>query len=71
MPELKTCRNTARLLSPLWAALRAKISDQSRRERLSGLIRFASAKAIDPNEVNEEVLDDYMNYRAPDDGVGH
>ena len=52
------------VLSPLWAALRPKISEAFRRDRLSGLIRFASAKAIDPTEVNEEVLDDYMEYRA-------
>ena len=52
------------LLSPVWAALRAKIRDEFRRDRLSGLIRLASAKAIDPNEVNEEVFDDYMEYRA-------
>lgn len=52
------------LLSPVYAALRVKIADKFRRDRLSGMLRFASAKAIDPNEVNEEVLDDYMNYRA-------
>jgi integrase len=52
------------VLSPVWAALWPKISDQSRRKRLSGLIRYASGKMIDPSEVNEEVLDDYMNYRA-------
>jgi integrase len=52
------------LLSPLWAPLRAKVPDRFRRERLSGLIRFASAKAIEPAEVDEEVFDDYMKYRA-------
>ena len=64
MQESKIFRNAARLLSPVWAALRAKIPDQSRRDRLSGLIRFASGKSIDPSEVNEEAVDDYMNYRA-------
>ena len=52
------------LLSPSWAALWAKIRDQFLRERLSGLIRFASAKTIEPGHVNEEVFDDYMGYRA-------
>lgn len=52
------------VLSPLWAALRTKIPDKFRRDRLSVLIRFASAKGIDPSEVNEEVFDDYMEYRA-------
>ena len=52
------------LLSPVYAALWAKIADEFRRDRISGLIRFASVKAIDPSEVNEEVFDDYMNYRA-------
>ena len=52
------------VLSPDWASLWAEIPDQFRRNRLSGLIRFASAKAMDPSEVSEEVFDDYMNYRA-------
>ena len=51
-------------LSPTWATLRAKIPDEFRRDRLSGLIRLASAKAVEPSEVNEEVLDEYMKYRA-------
>ncbi len=51
-------------LSPVWAALRSKIPDEFLRKRLSGLIRYASAKGINPSDVNEEVLDDYMKYRA-------
>jgi integrase len=51
-------------LSPAWVTLRAKLPDRFRRNRLSGLIRFASAKAIEPSEVNEETLDEYMKYRA-------
>jgi integrase len=51
------------VVTPAWTGLRAKISDQSCRKRLSGLIRYASAKAIEPGDLNEEVLDDYMNYR--------
>jgi hypothetical protein len=50
------------VLAPTWAALRGKVSHDIR--RLSGLIRYASAKTIDPSEVNEEVLDCYMNYRS-------
>jgi hypothetical protein len=52
------------ILAPAWASLRAKISDEFRRDRLSGLIRFASAKSVDPSNMNEEVLDDYMKYRS-------
>jgi integrase len=50
------------VLAPTWAALRGKVPHDLR--RLSGLIRYASAKAIDPNDVNEEVLDGYMKYRS-------
>jgi hypothetical protein len=52
------------ILSPSWTSLNAKIPEKFRRKRLSGLIRYASAKGIEPEEVNEEVLDDYMRYRA-------
>jgi hypothetical protein len=52
------------VLSPSWASLRAKIPDEFRRDRLSGLIRYASAKGIEPEETKEEVLDEYMPYRA-------
>jgi integrase len=51
-------------LSPVWAILRAKIPDEFRRDRLSGLIRFASAKTIRASEVIDEALDEYMKYRA-------
>ena len=52
------------VLMPAWASLRAHIPDQFRRKRLSGLIGFASAKSVEPINVNEEVLDDYMAYRS-------
>ena len=52
------------VLSPAWALLRAAIADEYRRDRLSALIRFASAKQLDPNDVTEEVFDEYMQYRA-------
>jgi integrase len=51
-------------LSPTWVTLRAEIPDEFRRDRLSGLIRFASAKAVEPSQVNEAALDEYMKYRA-------
>jgi hypothetical protein len=52
------------ILMPAWASLRGQIPDEFRRDRLSGLIRFASAKSVEPINVNEEVLDDYMAYRS-------
>ncbi len=52
------------VLSPVWAALWARIPDRPRRQRLSGLIRFASAKDLAPDDINEEVFEDYMQYRA-------
>jgi integrase len=51
-------------LSPTWLTLRAEMPDEFRRDRLSGLIRFASATAVKPIGVNEEVLNEYMKYRA-------
>jgi hypothetical protein len=52
------------ILAPAWASLRAKIEDEFRLKRLSGLIRYASARGIDPSGVNEEVLDGCMKYRS-------
>ena len=52
------------ILSQNWAPLWAKVRDQFRRQRLSGLIRYLSAKGIDHDEVNEEVFDGYIEYRA-------
>jgi integrase len=51
-------------VSPAWASLRVKIPGEHLRKRLSGLIRYASAKGVNPSVVDEEVLDDYMEYRA-------
>ena len=51
-------------LSPAWASLRTKIPEDHQCRRLSGLIRYASAKGIEPKNISEEVLDDYMHYRA-------
>jgi integrase len=52
------------VLSPSWATLRAKIPDEFRRKRLSGLIRYASARGTEPEGIKEEVLGEYMRYRA-------
>jgi len=51
-------------LSPAWAALRNQIHDDYRRRKLSGLMRYCSAKAISPRMVNEEYVDAYIQYRA-------
>jgi len=47
-----------------WAVLTAKIQDRNRYKRLSGFLRFCSGKEIGPDAVSEEVLDQYMHYRA-------
>jgi integrase len=51
-------------LMPAWVALMGKVADPNRRKRLSGLARYCSAAKIAPVDVNEEVLDKYMRYRA-------
>jgi integrase len=51
-------------LSPSWLALRSKIPEEHQRRRLSGFIRYASASGIEPENIGEEVLDEYMRYRA-------
>jgi hypothetical protein len=51
-------------LSSSWALLRSRIPEEHQRRRLSGLIRFASARGIKPENITEEVLNDYMRYRA-------
>jgi integrase len=51
-------------LSPAWAALRGKIPEEHLRRRLSGLLRYASASDVEPENISEAVLDGYMHYRA-------
>ncbi|MGA2842248.1 MAG: site-specific integrase [Steroidobacteraceae bacterium] len=51
-------------LIPEWKALRRKLSDLSRKSKLSGLIRYCSLKGIMPAEVDDTVVDNYMDYRA-------
>ena len=51
-------------LDERWAKLRDLIRDKSLRDRLYGLMRYASAKGIAPEEVTDGVLDAYRRYRA-------
>lgn len=50
-------------LAPAWAALQSQVKDQLIRMRLSPLLRFASANGIGPDEVDEAVMDRFMQYR--------
>lgn len=49
-------------LTAEWEALRAEVSDSLVRSRLSSFIRYCSAN-IAPKEVNETVVDRFMEYR--------
>jgi hypothetical protein len=51
-------------LSEAWAKLSQAITNFRRRANLSSLMRYCSASSIDPEEVNEAVLDACMAYRA-------
>ena len=51
-------------LKPEWQALRRRLTDLSRKGKLSGLIRYCSMKDILPKDVTDAVVDDYMCYRA-------
>ena len=51
-------------LSEAWAKLSQAIPDYRTRANLSSLMRYCSASGIDPEEVNERVLDACMAYRA-------
>ena len=50
-------------LMPEWQELRRHLKDRSHLAKLSGLIRFCSMKWIEPNTVDEAVVDSYMAYR--------
>src|SRR5262245_47416352 len=50
-------------LTPAWEELRAKIEDRLIRWRLSSLMRFCSASNIVPSEVDEAIIDRFMEYR--------
>jgi integrase len=60
----KNLPKTGAPLVPVWAGLITKIDDRNRRRRVSGLIRYCSAAGIMPENVNEDVLDKYIRYRA-------
>jgi integrase len=51
-------------LAPAWEELRARIGDGVARSRLSSLMRFCSAGHIAPVEVDEPVVDRFMDYRS-------
>jgi integrase len=46
-----------------WEALRSQIEDALVRSRLSSLMRYCSAKGIAPGDVDEAVVDCFMEYR--------
>ena len=51
-------------LSPAWDRLRVQLTDPSTRYRLMPLMRFCSGVHIEPEAVNEAVIDRYMDHRA-------
>jgi hypothetical protein len=51
-------------LTPAWEALRTQIGDRLVRWRLSSFMRFCSASNIAPIEVDEAIIDRFMNYRS-------
>jgi integrase len=51
-------------LTSAWQKLWSEIGNALVRSRLSSLMRFCSANNIAPNEVDEAVLDRFMDYRS-------
>jgi integrase len=51
-------------LTPVWQVLWSEIGDALVRSRLSSLMRFCSANKLAPAEVDEAVLDRFMDYRS-------
>src|SRR5215210_1659920 len=51
-------------LIPEWAKLRDGIPDRGPRARLYGLMRYCSAKGIQPQHVTSEVVESYLAYRV-------
>jgi hypothetical protein len=51
-------------LSPAWDGLRAQLPDPSTRYRLLPFMRFCSGVHIEPEAVDEAVIDRYMDHRA-------
>jgi integrase len=50
-------------LSPTWDRLRIKLTDPSTRYRLMPLMRFCSGARIEPEAVDEAIIDRYMDHR--------
>jgi hypothetical protein len=50
-------------LTPAWEELRSKIRDSLVRSRLSSFMRFCSAANISPVEVDDAVVDRFVDYR--------
>jgi hypothetical protein len=51
-------------LAPAWDQLRAQLRDGAVRSRLSSFMRFCSANGVAPGEVDEAVVDRFVDYRA-------
>jgi hypothetical protein len=51
-------------LSPAWDRLRSQLTDPSTRYRLLPLMRFCSGFHIEPDAVNEAVINHFMDYRT-------
>jgi integrase len=51
-------------LSPAWDLLRVQLADPSTRYRLMPLMRFCSGVHIEPDAVDEAVVDRYMDHRV-------
>jgi integrase len=51
-------------LTAAWEALRAQVSDRLIRSRLSSFIRYCSANKISPQEVDDSVVDKFVEYRS-------
>lgn len=50
-------------LTPSWEVLRVEIVNPRTRQRLSSLMRYCSAKRVAPADVDEAVIDRFMDYR--------
>jgi integrase len=51
-------------LIPPWQRLRDLVSDRGMRARLYGMMRFASAKGVEPEQVDDALVQAYLTYRA-------
>src|ERR1700678_3284748 len=50
-------------LTAEWAVLQTLVKDKGQRARLSGLMRFCSAKGIAPTAVDDAVIENLLRYR--------